>query len=71
MLQHLADGHIWVWQIPGERYLPECIVSTVKLGGGGITELFFVVRARPLISSERNLNATIYNDILDNSVLPS
>ncbi|GFV51792.1 transposable element Tc1 transposase [Trichonephila clavipes] len=30
------DGKVQVWRTPRERLLPECILSTVKFGGGGI-----------------------------------
>uniref|UniRef100_A0A3Q2W3X4 Tc1-like transposase DDE domain-containing protein n=1 Tax=Haplochromis burtoni TaxID=8153 RepID=A0A3Q2W3X4_HAPBU len=68
-----CDGQVWVWRLPGEQYLSDCIVPSVKYGGGGVMVwgCFSGVGLGPLLPVNETLNSSAYQDILDNFMLPT
>ena len=68
-----SNGPVWVWQLPGERYLSDCNVLSVKFGAGGIVVwgCFSGAGLGPLVPVKGTLNVSAYQEMLDNSKLPT
>jgi len=62
-----------VWRRPGEALHQECVVPTVKHGGGKVMLWGAIARGRPaaMCFIEGKLNADGYIDILNRDMLPS
>lgn len=65
MLFHLFSG-----MLPGEQYLSECTVPSVKFSGVGIVVLscFSGVGLSPLARVKETLNASAYKNILQQAI---
>ncbi|GFW81497.1 transposable element Tc1 transposase [Trichonephila clavipes] len=64
------DERVWVWRMPGERFFSDCIVPTVKFGGGSIM-VWGWFGLGPLVPVIGNMNSEMYVNILDNAALPT
>jgi hypothetical protein len=59
-----------VWQMPGERCLPACVMPKVKFGGGITVWAYFSWNILgPLIILQGHLNMEAYKDILTHYIL--
>ena len=66
MLQH----QVYVWRMPKEAYNPECLVPTVKHGGGSMVIWAAIswCSADPIITLNSQITASDYVDIVGNQV---
>ena len=67
-----ASGRIYVCRTPKEAYNPECLLPTVKQGGGSVTiwAAISCYSAGPIITLNGQIAASDYVDILGNQVRP-
>ncbi|GFS75846.1 transposable element Tc1 transposase [Trichonephila clavipes] len=68
-----SDGCVWVWRMLSEHFFSDCIVPTVKFGGGSIMVwgCFSWFGLGPLVPVIENMNSEMYVDILYNAALPT
>ncbi len=68
-----SDGVKHVWRQPGEEYKDQCVLPTVKHGGGGVMVWGCMSAAGTgeLQFIEGTMNANMYCDILELSMIPS
>jgi hypothetical protein len=67
-----SDGRTRVWRLPKEKYDVDCIVPTVKHGGGGVMVwgCFTWESLGPLVRVEGTVNSQKYIDILNRHLIP-
>ena len=67
-----SDGRTHVWRLPKEKYDVNCIVPTVKHGGGGVMVwgCFTWDSLGPLVRVEGIINSQRYIDILNAHLIP-
>ena len=66
------DAHKTAWRRPKEKYAIDCLIPTVKHGGGGVMVwgCFVDNRPGPLVAIEGKINGAGYIELLRNSLLP-
>lgn len=67
-----SDGRIRVWRLPKEKYDVDCVVPTVKHGGGGVMvwSCFTWESLGPLVRAEGTINSQKYIDIMKANLIP-
>jgi transposase len=67
-----SDGRIRVWRLPKEKYDVDCVVPTVKHGGGGVMVwgCFTWESLGPLVRAEGTINSQKYIDIMKANLIP-
>ena len=68
-----SDGKVVVWRSPKEEFGPECIIPTVKHGGGNVKcwACFSSSGVGRLIFIDGNMTGESYREILENNLLKS